>query len=253
MKRLLFTSLVWVAVTAPAAHAAGINLTWSTGTVGCWPEKQISLMTWACNNETDGPWTFVASFRMDAAKPDFRGISVFLDGGSASALLPDWWEFYNQGACRATSLTVSADFSAAMKTTCQDPYGDPTTTSIEWWTAFFPPPVPQNVPSPREFWLKATFLLPATKSLPASSEWYAFRATIDAAHTTATNPVCGGCFVPACMSLKELRVLGAANNDYVLTKPWSNDCICWQAFDPILCFATPALNHTWGQLKSLYR
>jgi hypothetical protein len=255
LKRLLLATCVLLALTETAAHAAGINLTWSTGTVGCYVEKLTQLATWSCGNDTDGPWTFVASFKMDAAKTDFLGISAVVDGQSSSASLPDWWQFYNAGACRQTSLTTSADFTAAMKALCRDPFAGAATGGIgAWQTALYPPPPPLNVPLPNMCRLKVTYLLTTAKSLAATYEWYAFRATIDAVHTSATQPLCSGCTTPMCLLLNQITVLGSSSS-YSIYLPRANNLITWQSSDPYVCahLSTPAHNHTWGQVKSLYR
>ena len=255
MKRLLLASCVLLALAATTARAAGVNLTWSTGTVGCWPEKQTNFATWACSNDTDGPWTIVASFKMDAAKTDFLGIAAVVDGQSSSASLPDWWQFYNAGACRQASLTTSADFTAAAKTACRDPFAGAAAGGIgAWQTALYPPPPPLNVPLPNMCRLKVAYVLATAKSVPGTYELYAFRATIDAVHTSVTQPLCSGCSTPMCLVLNQIGIVGSSTS-YKITSAKDNNVIYWQARDPYTCpvFSTSAGNHTWGQLKSLYR
>ena len=257
MKHLLIASCVLLALSATAASAAGINLTWSTGTVGCWPEKVTSVMTWSCGNETDGPWTFVASFKMDAAKTDFIGISAILGGQSTPTDLPDWWQVYNAGSCRRTSVTTSADFTAAAKTVCKDPFAGAATGGITaWYTAAYPPPSPIIVPAPSRFRMKVAFTMATSKTLSATSEWYAFRGMIDAAHTTVTQPLCSGCATTMYLDLSEIGVIGS-NSSYKITAPHTNTCIAWQALQTDYQFCnlagTPVRNNTWGQVKGLYR
>ena len=256
MKRSCIAAIVLTATTASLAQAVGINLTWSTGTVGCWPEKHTSLATWSCGNETDGPWTFVASFKMDAAKTDFTGVKVTIGGQAADAHLPDWWQLTNPGACRQNDLTLSADFTSALNQGCKDPFaGAATVTSVQFWTSLFPPPPPLNVPLPSRFSLRVVVQLPAPKSLSAANEWYALRGTVDAGHTTVTQPVCSGCASTVYLGLVQVGVLGSTSS-YAISTHLNNLCIGWQSWgDASLCqnSATPARNPTWGLIKTLYR
>ena len=256
MKRMLLLTACLCVAAAPLAHAAGINLTWSTGTVGCWPEKLGSLATWSCDNETDGPWSFVASFKMDAAKTDFTGISVIIGGQAADPYLPNWWQVFNTGACRQNDLTLSADFTSALNLKCKDPFaGAATITSVQFQTAAFPPPPPLNVPLPSRFRLKVLIQLPTPKSLAAATEWYALRGTVDAGHTTVAQPLCSGCASTVYLGLVEIGVVGSSSS-YKITQPLNSPCIGWQSWgDDFLCrnAATPVRNPTWGLVRTLYR
>ena len=254
MKKVLLLSGILLALTASVTLAAGVNLTWSSGTNGCWTEKLTSLTTWTCDNEFDGPWMFVGSFKMDANKTDFAGISAIVDGQSSSPSLPDWWQFFNAGSCRSNSLIASAAFNVGfLKTLCKDPFAGAANGGIgAWQTALYPPPTPLNAPAPNRLRLKVAYVLTASKSLPASQEWYAFWAQFDANHTSDTAPLCGGCLTPVALVLNEVGVVGTTSS-YKIIAPKDNNTIYWQAADPILGGATPARNTTWGEVKSLYR
>ena len=252
--KVLLTMCLLLVLGASAAFASGINLTWSTGTGGCWPEKLLPLQTWTCDNEFDGPWMFVGSFKSDTAKADFSGISAILDVQSASVNLPDWWQFFNGGACRSTSLIASAAFNVGfLKATCKDPFGGQAQGGIgAWQTALYPPPEPLNVPAANWGRLKVAYVLVSSKNLPSTYEWYAFWAQFDPIHTSDTSPVCAGCSTPVTLVLNEIAMVGTVTTD-IYTNKRDNNCIAWQAADPTLCGLTPTRNRTWGQVKSLYR
>src|SRR5262249_13879724 len=68
---------------------------------------------------------------------------------------------------------------------------------------------------------------------------------------------CSGCQVPICFVLNEVELYTWDGHDHYLylTNPLANNFVTWQGGaigDPGCPVATPALNRTWGQLKSAY-
>ena len=268
MKRLL-SSFMFVGIVAALAGGAaaareplhGVNLTWSNGDSlhDCWSgaNGHQLLATWACDTDAAGPWTLVGSFRLWEDMPQFLVISATLDAQSVSANLPDWWQVWNPGSCRQSSLTVSSDFRSGYSTaTCHDPLGGKGSGGIgAWQTTLYPPPAPLNVPRLNRWRLKCAWALQTSRLLSATYEWYAFSATFDAAHTATELPLCGGCDVPVSIVLNEIQLLpetGLATAE-TLTEALDNSCVYWQAADPSICPHVAVRARTWGQLKSLYR
>ena len=259
MKSALTAILLLVFGATSARAAGGVNLNWSNGlsgaTLACYSEAGRSepLATWSCDTDAGGPWNLVASFRVSADMPDFLGLSGVIDGQSAAAALPDWWQLYNQGSCRETSLYASAGFTVGFQhVACRDPFSGHAEGGINvWQTQAYPPPAPLNVPIPSRFRLKVTFVLPQPKSLSASNEWLGFWAQLDDSHTVPSRGgVCTGCQVPLTLVLTEMRVYGQASSE-TLVSPLANACIFWQS-NAVDCYVATRIR-TWGQIKSLYR
>ena len=136
---------------------------------------------------------------------------------------------------------------------CQDLFGGNAVGGVAaYQTTLFPPPFPLNVPPPNRFRLKIGFVLATNGTIPADgTEYYAFRATVNNTKTVGT-PSCAGCLTPLTMVLEEIGSTGETSGVEKITIPAGNGCLTWQTGGPS-CGSTPALNSTWGQVKSLYR
>src|SRR5262245_52676626 len=110
MKKTLLFCGALLALTASMAQAQGINFAWRAG---CWVDNPTATRTVACNSDTAASHTAAGSFMTANAIPDFVGIEVVVDLQSASSPLPAWWQFFNAGSCRNTSLSASGDFTTA--------------------------------------------------------------------------------------------------------------------------------------------
>ena len=250
MKKLLLSGIL-LALTASVALAGSFNLNYGGG---CWSDgTPLTSKTFACNTNT-GNVQFTASFIPLVAKTDWLGVTVILDGASNSGVnLPDWWQFFNTGACRSASLSVSGDFTGSPGVGCVDPFSGLAAGGIAaYQTTLYPPPFPLNVPPPNRFRLKVGLGITTNISIPGDgTEYYAVRGTINYGKTVGT-PACAGCLVPLTMILEEIGSTGEASGVEKITTPAANQCLSWQVGGPS-CLETPAVNSTWGQVKSLYR
>src|SRR5690349_7218163 len=117
MKKILLLSGVLLAFSASMALAAGgLNLAWGPS---CWADNPAASKTWTCATNGATLATFTGSFTVGSDIPDFVGISAVIDLQANSATLPAWWDFFNPGSCRPTSLSVGADFTTTT-TSCND-------------------------------------------------------------------------------------------------------------------------------------
>ncbi len=249
MKKLLLVGAL-LALSASAATAGGVNFAWGTG---CWIENPVNAKTFACDVNT-GNASFTGSFLCSVAHPNFVGIEVVVDGQTAGATLPDWWQLFNVNACRQTALSTSADFTSALGM-CTDPWlGLAQGGVAAWQTQLFPPPFPLNAPAANVCRLKVAYALADPNPLQPNIEYYAFRATIQYAKTVGTG-ACAGCTVPMTFVLNQIKAaenVVSPTSVEVMTTALSNQCLNWQSGGPG-CGAVPTRNTTWGQVKGLYR
>ena len=255
MKRMLLLCGALMILGASAASAAqGVNLAWGAG---CWGNNPVNLETFACNANDDvaGPSIMTASFQLGADLPQWLTLSAIIDGQSQTGTLPDWWQVFNSGSCRASSLTATANFSLAPKGQCTDPWKGSGTGGIgAWQTAAYPPPAPLNVPVGNRTRAKVAFALTTSKTLTASVNYYAVALYVDYANTVAPATICAGCSTPVTFVLNEIQLLpeSGLSNAVTITNALDNQCIFWQS-NAVDCSLVPARNRTWGAVKSLYR
>ncbi len=249
--RVILAALVLLSASASPALAGFIDINYGSG---CWDDgTPANWKTFACDTNS-GTLEFTASFFPEVAQSDWVGLTARLEGSTyPGTAMPDWWQLYNAGACRASALSVSADFTAAPQVGCEDPFQGRAQGGISAYeTALFPPPAPLPVPAANVFRLKVAFARPEPVNLPGGDYhvYYAFRGAIDYARTVGAQ-ACVGCSTPLRVLLLEIRSIGLTRED-VFTLPFVNNCLTWQRNAPG-CLETPAQNSTWGQLKSLYR
>ncbi len=251
-KTLLFCGvLMLIGASAAFAVAPGLNIGWTTDG-GCWPESGTALKTFACTSNS-GSAVMVASFAIGSDMADFTALGAILDGQSETASLPDWWQLFNTGSCRSTSLTCSADFTGSPQTACTDPFlGAATGAIAAYQTQLFPPPSPLNVPAANRLRIKAASLLTSNVALTNGVEYYGCRLTVNFAKTVGT-PACAGCGTAVTLVLNEIQVTPTLQvNTVHLYNPITNQCLQWQG-TTVDCALVPARNRTWGEVKSLYR
>jgi hypothetical protein len=278
MKKITLLSIILLAVTATAALAGSIDLVWndyygySNGTF---------VTKWACWNDfgkVNGPANpaptnydspcdvsseadpeavgMMCSFQLTANMPDFFGTTSVLDGQVGTTDLPLWWEMYNSGSCRPTSLTSDADFTGggvtakAYKKGCLDPYaGGAQGGVIAYQSPMFPvtPAFKSSLAGPSSFRIKVAYALTGTSNVLAANEYYGAGLKINFLKTI-TPPFCAGCLEPGAITLNEILVDGVTSSERITTSVHNNH-LQWHGGN----FPTPARNSTWGQVKSLYR
>ncbi len=235
---------------APTATlASGFDIAYGTG---CWPENPVSAQTFACDTNT-GAMTFTVSCILSQPVPDCVGFSAKLEGMAYWGTdLPDWWQLYNTGACRQTSLSVSSDFVSAPQVSCVDPYGGLAIASVTLYeTELYPAPYPYPTIAPERFRLTAMTTLTDPVSVDAGVAYYVIRGRINYAKTVGTG-ACAGCSTPITARLLQVRALSQGSSSVLCYGPINNECLVWQG-GSAPCWLVPARNVTWGQVKTLYR
>ncbi len=247
MKSLLVT-VVLLALTADTSNAGGVNFTWGTN---CWSDGGgTANKTFACNTNS-GNAPMCGSFMCTTSHLNFVQVDGVVDGQSSSATLPDWWQFWNTGACRQAALSTNFDFTSAAQIGCTDAWvGQAIGGIAAWQTALFPP-FPQNVPAPNACRLLLVVGVADAVPLAAGVEYYGFHETVNYSKTLGT-PSCAGCTVPVTFSLSQIKVSEKTGQVEFLSTALVNQCLGWQTSGPP-CAAVPTRAQTWGQLKSLYR
>ena len=100
---------------ARPAPAGGLDLAWDN----CASASGGAARTSTCRSDV-GTNVAVASFMLSADMVDFVGIEAVVEIRSDSPTLPDWWSFFNPGACRQNALSASFQFMNLAG--CVDPW-----------------------------------------------------------------------------------------------------------------------------------
>ena len=243
MRRLLLAACL-LSIATPAL-AGGVNLAWGER---CWPDNPIDWRSFACDTN-GGIEQLTGSFRLYADLQGFFGIEAIVDLWSPGTLLPDWWQLWNPGACRESSLTATWDFSTSPPGRCPSPWQGQVVGGIgAYQTALFPPPT-GIVSAPYRGRIKLAFVMPTDRTtLSRTLEYRAFRLAIDHQRTVGDSP-CTGCAAGVCLQLSQIMVLG--DSYMAISAPAVNRLLEWNG--PAMCLGDPVRNTTWGRVKSLYR
>jgi hypothetical protein len=218
-------------------------------------------MTFACNSNA-GTNVMIGSFVLGSSFPAAIGFEIVLDLASASANLPAWWTFRNDGSCRPTSLAV-------------DLVADPSDVVCEDWSAgqaqgglasycTIAGPCLDHPTSPNVARVKIASAVAeaANQDLAAGTEYFAFHLSLNHAGTVGAGS-CAGCETPVCIVFNSVHIVRM--NDVAWrtlstpTFPGSN-FVAWQGGGvPVVgsvtgCPAATATRHSrWAEVKALYR
>ncbi|MBI5711670.1 MAG: hypothetical protein HZC42_15410 [Candidatus Eisenbacteria bacterium] len=243
----LMVLLVGTVVPAAGATAAGVNFSWDA----CASEGGVQSKTFACNTNA-GSRAAWGSFIVAAAQDSFVGVEIIVAVQAQSDTLPDWWQFFNSGACRQTALSTSFDFTSAPGASCTDPwFGQAAGGLAAYHTINTVPPVPSGLPNAARIKIGAAVPSTSPLTLAAGTEYYCFRLILTNAKTAGSG-ACSGCDIPVCLTLSEIKVaqLNGAVED--LTQPISQNVVYWQSSGGS-CGATAPQNVIWGQIRSILR
>src|SRR5262249_36835045 len=200
------------------------------------------------------------SFVLGANLPQTIGLEIVLDLASASPSLPAWWDLFNAGACRQSSL--SADFIAA-DPLCPDwAHGQSLGGLASYCTLAGQCSDHPTDPNLARIKVAVAVAPNFARDLTAGTEYFGFNMGIDFA-TTVGPGSCGGCTIPVCIVLNSINVVqkGGLHAQTLTTGtgPGSN-FVAWQGggmpsgHGLTGCPAATATRRpTWGALKSLYR
>ena len=241
MKKALLLCALLLA-TATAASAAGLNLAWNN----CIGDGGVQNLAFACNTNV-GSRGFVGSFVVGSDIPVVNGNELVVDLSSASATLPDWWQFTTAGVCRQTALSIAAHNG----TNCPDMFEGQASMNIAAYQL-----AKHGLPNEARILCVNAVQAAAVVTLFAGQEYGIARWTITNSKTVG-SPSCTGCTVPVCIVFNSANITTDAGlNDTKLTAaagPGSN-FISWQGGAGTNCpAAVPTKNATWGSVKSLYR
>lgn len=244
-----------------ATTPPGVNIRWDQ----CYGDGGVANKTFACDTNS-GSERLVLSFVLDQGMTQVSGQEITLTFNSASATLPDWWQYLNAGSCRLTSLGTG-------------PVTLPGGSScVQWSTSgqLVDALAAYSIGSqgPNYARLLAVSAVPSADAatLDPNIEYVLAAITIDHAKTVGPG-ACAGCAVPVCLVFTSLNILTAssasrftngANGPESLVATWQNgkatnlaiDCSlggCLAFMTCILDPSTPTRGSTWGAVKALYR
>jgi hypothetical protein len=256
MKRWLpvVTVLAGLALMASTAFAQneGIKLAWDNCQAG--PGAALDK-SFACDINT-GTNIMYGSYIAPDSISLFTSNEAVLDLISGTDPLPLWWQLRNQtgqtGQCRTGSLSVSADFTSI--TGCVDVFGGAGVGGIG---TYLVNPLGRGTNTVR-FTLVFSVPTASQTALTPGTEYYAFRASVNNAKTLGSGS-CAGCTVPVCIVLNGIKIVQPAGtphgNELLINPPpgGGTRSITWQGGTGADCNLVPTRNHTWGQVKALYR
>ncbi|HKQ58535.1 MAG TPA: hypothetical protein VJY35_11765 [Candidatus Eisenbacteria bacterium] len=240
--KLLLVGLLLTLAALPAS-AGGINMAWNDcGSAGS------TNKSFACDSNTGNHDIFL-SFDPGFFIAQLVGGNPFIDIEAAGTNLPDWWQFKNTFGCRTLGMTAPSITPAS----CFDTWkGQDAPAVVGYLVTFNTPSMPANrarligsVAIPRSAAVQST----------AGTEYHLMALRINNSKTLGTG-ACSGCATQVCLSFPLLSLSEAPATTYYLDTPLYNGYITWQdggATGNGCAGATPAVNRTWGQLKSIYR
>lgn len=224
---------------------AGANLAWNA----CLSEGGTANKSFACTSNT-GTNVLYGSFVLAADQPLCTGIEATVEISAAADSLPSWWQLFNFGACRKTSLSTSFDFSNDPGTSCSDMWQGAGIGGVggyhTYWTT---PQVPSGLASQARIRFGAAVPISSPMQLAAGVEYYAFKVLVNNAKSTGAS-ACSGCSTPVCLLLSELNVVQSDGQHEALTQAATSNKVTWQAATN--CPGAMAQqNVTWGQIRSI--
>jgi hypothetical protein len=244
MKKALWMTCAYLALTASAAAATGgsINLGW--GDCGGLPATENR--TFACDTNA-GTNTLVGSFLAPCCVTELQTIEVAMDLQSTGATLPNWWQM-RTAQCRAQALVPGFDFTSG-PFTCFDYWQNRASGGVQ------EDPFAGNRARIRML-MALPYQDPTVGPVPEALETYSYKCIISN-RKTAGQGACGGCGTGVCIVLNSITLDQKTWNpygDYLITAPANRNWVTWQGGTGADCFlATPARNVTWGSIKTLYK
>lgn len=240
MKRAL--TLLWIAllVAAPARAAGGIGLRWG----GC---EGTANRNFACDLNT-GAEMLVVSFNPPPGIAKLTGVAVYGTVAAANTQFPAWWDLFNRGSCRASSL--SALFSLDDLADCEDPWSGQAMGGIAAY---------RREGNGVRFLLAVAVAPQNAHAVQPGRIYGAMKILVNHQRTTGGGS-CTGCNTPVCITVDRI-VLGQPNErglgEVEVTSAMTGlggaaNIVTWQG-GTADCRAGAARNSTWGALKRIYR
>ena len=244
----------------------GINARWDQ----CYADGGVMNKAFACNTNT-GSELVVLSVQLDTSMPDVSGmeIRVSLKGGTPA--LPAWWDLFNAGSCRPTSLGfISHPGTVLPPGNCADwNEGGGGGGGIGAYR------VDEIGPGSRVLLIASAVPPSSLSQLEAGTEYRVGALRITHDKTVGTGS-CGGCDTPVCILFTSLNITTPVTaNNRLFTQGangvnsqivhWQNGQLqnlvnhctgtfnCTTQFECASTSQTSAQRSTWGAVKSLYR
>ena len=251
MKKTLLITGALVAWTASLASAAGISLNWGDCSV-----SGVENRNFACNINT-GNHDLYISVDPPPSVTATNGHNHIIDLQSLSPTLPPWWDMNNTAplACRGTTMSGSADFSASTSggTDCTDTWNAAGNGSIAGYNE-------KIWGVPNRVRVVGTVSSADPVAMSQGTEYYSLRVRINSLRTVGTG-ACAGCKEPVCLVLNLVRIAqipGTPGGDIEVTNPMvgHRNWVTWQGgrVGGAGCpGAIPTNNTAWRKVKSLQR
>lgn len=246
-RALLLVAIAFLIALPRTSQSAGANLAWSA----CLPEGGTANKDFACNSNT-GTNALYGSFVLAADQPLCTGIEATVEISASADSLPSWWQLFNVGTCRRTSIATSFDFSSDPSTACTDMWQGTGVGGIgsyhTYWTT---PPVPSGHANQASIRFGAAVPVDSPLQLTAGVEYYAFKLMVNNAKTNGSGS-CSGCSTPVCILLSNLNVVQSDDQHEALTVAQTSNRVTWQGATNCPGAMTQQTS-TWGQIRSILR
>lgn len=264
MKTLLRTCILGLlVVTAPMANAQGFL---SLAQDDCLADGGLQSQATNCATNNFSHW-LVSAFELSAPAPSFVGNELVFDMQEEGAVsLSPWWQ-WDAAGCRAGGLaplfdpTLNPNFTGS---TCQDPFA---------LSSFGPSGGIGRIERPstgtglglasQRVIIGVVLRSDDPVALDANQDYTT--TTLRFRASTTQTAACPGCQAPVVITFNSVfvgQLPGAPGGDVTITDPkpfpgqqgaFFSNCVSYNGASSCPSGATPAAQHTWGQLKSLYR
>lgn len=245
-----FAWLVFALTLASTAHASGVALRWGS----C---EGFANRSFACDRST-GSELLVASFDPPSGIGQLVGVEAILSIAAADGRVPSWWQMFEAGTCRRSSIQAAFEVSDQME--CDDPWNGQANGAVARY---------QAGANGIDLWLVGAVPPSAVQAVQSGRTYAAFKLIIN--HQKSNGPsACTGCDVPVCIRLEAIklvqpsRILRPGTGDPASEAVYkevtngisgmggASQVATWQG-GTANCGAGAAKTSTWGELKNRFR
>lgn len=246
MLRPLLVAGALLALMSPPAHAAGLELAWNA----CYGQAGAAVLRTSGCDTNDGAQSLFASFRPPGGVTRLEGIEVFIDFSVKASSLPCWWNLA-AGQPRVSQLTplhVSpTDANGVPLVACDNHY------FLDRGAGGGGGMV---VTGQARGQLRGIAAIAAGTGEPVAADAQQYAVGFRIANGSTMPPgTCDGCANAVCLAVYTINLTSFGLPNVVLQSPHpgSQYWVNWQRDDlPPGCHV-PVLQHTWGQIKGIYR
>lgn len=241
MKKILTLAAALLVFGATASMAQGLNLHWNE----CGAGGGATTLNFNCASNSGAAYTMIASVFPAGPMAHFAAATAVIDVTVQGASLPQWWQTAT-GQCRQNAISMSFD-PANNTSSCGDLWGG----SLNVGVFAIQQALGGPLHGPNTFRVNGVGAIPAGSEIPVApgSELWLCRVTIARAATTT----CTGCTTPYSVVFNQCDMLSPDEPKSSIVTVGDNFCIGNPTGFAFCPGATPAVNRTWGAVKSLYR